>query len=199
MSGSQQSGLSSDQKSKIKEMLILIFTDICFNSSNILRAKEESELVSDEIRKFILGYVESNKPIDEVDLFLRAKDIGLQLVESHDLIFFDEEIDQKLKMRAFLIPGMKIDLTEENATEKVTEDDLQAVDHELCISFKKNNINDFTKLGNVLDIRANLAKSLDKKSKEEKEVAKIIGQSKIFAKCLGMVLDSAANVISEKE
>lgn len=199
MPGTEQPGLSAEQKNKIKELLILIFTDVCFNSSNILRAKEESESVSEEIKKFILGYVESNEQVDEVELFLKAKNMGLHLVESHDLIFFDEQVDPKLKMRAFLIPGMKIDLDEDNASEKVTEDDLQAVDHELCISFKQNNTNDFIKLGNVLDIRANLAKSLNKMSKEGKEVPGIISRSIIFGKCLELVLDSAVNVISQKE
>jgi len=199
MAGSEKNVLTNDQKSKIKELLLTIFRDICFNSSNVLRAKEESDQVSDKIRKFILSYVETNKPVDEVNLFLKAKDMGLQLVESHELIFFDEDIDPILKMRAFLIPGMKIDLTEENASDKVTEDDLQTIDHELCISFKKDDINDFTKLGNLLDIRANLAKPLGQTSQDKKEVEGIISESKLFAKCLEMVLDSARSVISEKD
>ena len=100
-------------------------------------------------------------------------------------------------MRAFLIPGMKVDLTEENASEKVTEDDLQAVDHELCISFRSDEINEFTKLGNLLDIRANLAKSFGSKPQEEKEVLGMIKENKIFRDSLGSVLDSAGRVFNK--
>ena len=99
-------------------------------------------------------------------------------------------------MRAFLIPGMKVEFTEENASEKVTEDDLQAVDHELCVSFKVNNKNEFTKLGNLLDIRVTLAKALSGKTKENKEVITLIKQNQTFKNALKNVLDSAVHVLS---
>ena len=83
-------------------------------------------------------------------------------------------------MIAFLIPGMKVEFTEENAAEKVTEDDLQIVDHELCVSFKVDEINEFTKIGNLVDIRATLVRALSNKSKDDKEVNTLIKENKIF-------------------
>lgn len=198
MTSSKQYGLSEEQKYKIEEKLLSIFKDVCFNNPNILKAKTESDHVSEEIRKFILSYAESGEHVNEADLFISAKEKGLELVEGHNLIFFEEDIDETLKMRAFLIPGMKVEVTEENASELVTEDDLQAVDHELCVSFKSNDNNEFTKLGNLLDIRARLAKPLGEKSLRDKEVNKVISQNRLFAQCLSLVLESATKVISSR-
>lgn len=190
--------LTLDQKNKIEEELIKIFKDVCFNNENILAAKDESDHVSEEIRQFILSYAASNENISEVELFIKAKEKGLELVKDHDLIFFDEIIEGALKMRAFLIPGMKVEITDENATEEVTEDDLQAVDHELCVSFKTNGNNEFVKLGNLIDIRARLAKPLGKKTVKDIEVNKVIKQNKIFKQCLELVLESASKLLSSQ-
>ena len=131
-------------------------------------------------------------------MLIKAKEKGQELVGSHELVFFDEKVDKNLKMRAFLIPGMKVEFTEENATEKVTEDDLQTIDHELCVSFKVDNINEFTKLGNLLDIRATLARALSNKEKEEKEVVSLIKENSTFKNSLEFVLESADRVIGSR-
>ncbi len=196
MSPLRKSNLPPEKKKKIEQNLLKIFKDIYFTTPDILRAKDQSEMISDEIRGFILGFANSSQ-VNEVDLLLKAKEKGQELVENHELVFFDEKIDKVLSMRAFLIPGMKVDLTEENASEKVTEDDLQAVDHELCISFRSDEINEFTKLGNLLDIRANLAKSFGSKPQEEKEVLGMIKENKIFRDSLDSVLDSAGRVFNK--
>ena len=196
MSPLRKSNLPPEKKKKIEQNLLKIFKDIYFTTPDILRAKDQSEMISDEIRGFILGFANSSQ-VNEVDLLLKAKEKGQELVENHELVFFDEKIDKILSMRAFLIPGMKVDLTEENASEKVTEDDLQAVDHELCISFRSDEINEFTKLGNLLDIRANLAKSFGSKPQEEKEVLGMIKENKIFRDSLDSVLDSAGRVFNK--
>ena len=198
MPDAKQPNLSSDIKKKIEQKLIEIFRDICFNNENILKAKSESDRITEEIRNFILSYAESESQINEVDLLIKSKEKGLELVESHDLVFFDEKIAKSISMRAFLIPGMKVEFTEENAAEKVTEDDLQAVDHELCVSFKTNDRNEFTKLGNLLDIRVTLAKALAGKTKDNKEVTTLIKQNEIFKSILKNVLDSAAHVLSSE-
>ncbi len=198
MPGLEKSDLSPEQKKRIEQSLINVFKDIYFNNSNILKAKSESEHISEEIRTFILGFTESNQSISEVDLLIKAKEKGLELLENHDLIFFDEELESDITMRAFLIPGMKVEFTEENAGEKVTEDDLQVVDHELCISFKAGEINEFTKLSNLIDIRAALAKALSNKSKNDKETISLIKDNKIFKESLKSVIDSARRV-SQRE
>lgn len=195
MADVKKPGLSSEMKKKIEQKLVEIFRDICFNNENILKAKSESDHITEEIRNFILSYTESENQVSEVDLLLKSKEKGLELVENHDLVFFDEKIDKGIVMRAFLIPGMKVEFNEENAAEKVTEDDLQAVDHELCVSFKANNKNEFVKLGNLLDIRVTFAKSLVGKNKDNKEVVALIKQNQIFKNVLRSVLDSAASVI----
>lgn len=191
--------LTPEQKKKIEQKLINVFKDVYFNTPSILKAKSESEHISEEIRTFILSYSEGNTDVNEVDLLIKAKEKGLELVESHDLVFFEDEINNDITMRAFLIPGMKVDFTEENASEKVTEDDLQIVDHELCVSFKINDVNEFTKLGNLIDIRTTLVKSLSNKSKEDKEVINLIKENKKFKESLIEVLDSAGRVIGEEE
>ena len=188
--------LSPEAKKKIEQKLLEIFRDICFNNENILKAKSESDRITEEIRNFILSYAEMDSQISEVELLIKSKEKGLELVENHDLVFFDEKIDKAIMMRAFLIPGMKVEFTEENASEKVTEDDLQAVDHELCISFKANDRNEFTKLGNLLDIRVTLAKALIGKTKDNREVFTLIKQSQTFKTLLKSVLDSALHVLS---
>ena len=188
--------LSPEAKKKIEQKLVEIFRDICFNNENVLRAKSESDRITEEIRNFILSYAELENQISEVDLLIKSKEKGLELVENHDLVFFDEKIDKNMFMRAFLIPGMKVEFTEENASEKVTEDDLQAVDHELCVSFKAYDRNEFIKLGNLLDIRVTLAKALSGKTKDNKEVLALIKQSQTFKTLLKNVLDSAANILS---
>ena len=195
MSGLQYSNITPDRKKKIEQNLINIFKDVFYNSANILKAKSESDLISDEIRKFILAFAEEGKTINEVDLLLKAKEKGQELVESHELVFFDEKIDKSLTMRAFLIPGMKVEFTEDNASEKVTEDDLQIVDHELCVSFKISDGNEFTKLGNLLDIRVNLAKALTNKSKDQNETIGLIKENKVFKHSLDSVYDSASRVL----
>ncbi len=189
--------LSPETRKKIEQKLVEIFRDICFNNENVLKAKSESDRITEEIRNFILSYAEAESQISEVDLLIKSKEKGLELVENHDLVFFDEKIDKEMTMRAFLIPGMKVEFTEENATEKVTEDDLQAVDHELCVSFKTHDRNEFTKLGNLLDIRVTLAKALTGKTKDNKEVITLIKQSQTFKSILKNVLDSALNVLSK--
>ncbi len=196
MPNPKQPDLSSEAKKKIEQRLIDIFKDICFNNENILKAKGESDRITEEIRDFILSYAETESQINEVELLIKAKEKGLELVESHDLVFFDEKINKEMTMRAFLIPGMRVEFTEENASEKVTEDDLQAVDHELCVSFKTGERNEFTKLGNLLDIRVTLAKVLSGKTKDNKEVTTLIKQNQTFKSALKSVLDSAANIIS---
>ena len=198
MSGSKYPNITPERKKKIDQNLVSIFKDIYYNNPNILKAKSESDLISEKIRDFILGFAETGEHIGEVDLLIKAKEKGQELVGSHELVFFDEKIDKNLKMRAFLIPGMKVEFTEENATEKVTEDDLQTVDHELCISFKVDNINEFTKLGNLLDIRATLAKALSNKQKEEKEVTNLIKENNTFKNSLEFVLESADRVIGSR-
>ena len=198
MSDVEKPNLSPEAKKKIEQKLLAIFKDICFNNQNILKAKSESDRITEEIRNFILSYAESEGQINEVDLLIRSKEKGLELVENHDLVFFDEKIDKNISMRAFLIPGMRVEFTEENASEKVTEDDLQAVDHELCVSFKTNEKNEFTKLGNLLDIRVTLAKALTGKTKDNKEVTALIKQNQAFKNGLKNVLDSAASVLSGK-
>ena len=197
MSDVKQPNLSPEAKKKIEQKLLAIFKDICFNNQNILKAKSESDRITEEIRNFILSYAESDGQINEVDLLIRSKEKGLELVENHDLVFFDEKIDKSMTMRAFLIPGMRVEFTEENASEKVTEDDLQAVDHELCVSFKVQDRNEFIKLGNLLDIRVTLAKALTGKTKDDKEVTALIKQSQTFKNLLKSVLDSALSVLSD--
>ena len=187
--------LTPDQKKRIEQKLLDIFNDIYFNSPNILGAKSESDKISEEIRKFILSYSEGDEVLNEADLLMQSKEKGLELVEDHDLVFFDEGIDESLVMRAFLIPGMKVDVTEENALEKVTEDDLQAVDHELCVSFKFGEANQFIKLGNLLDIKVKLAKELIGKSHNDKEVITLIKQNNIFKNSLKTVFESATRVL----
>ena len=196
MADLKQPNLSPEAKRKIEQKLIEIFRDICFNNENVLKAKSESDRITEEIRNFILSYAERESQISEVELLIKSKEKGLELVESHELVFFDEKIDKGMIMRAFLIPGMKVEFTEENASEKVTEDDLQAVDHELCVSFKANDRNEFIKLGNLLDIRVTLAKALTGKTKDDKEVTALIKQSQTFKNLLKSVLDSALNVLS---
>ena len=198
MSISRGSNLSPEQKKKIEQKLIGIFKDVYLNNSNVLKAKSESDLISEEIRNFILSYAEKGQHISEVDLLIKAKEKGLELVESHDLIFFDEQIDKTLQMRAFLIPGMKVEFTEENAHEKVTEEDLQSLDHELCISFKIHDTNEFIKLNTLLDIRATLAKALSGKTKDDKETITLITQNNIFKQCLSSVFDSASKVLGKR-
>lgn len=199
MSGIKHSNITPERKKKIEQNLIDIFKDVFYNNSNILKAKSESDLISEEIRMFILGFAESGQEINEVDLLLKAKEKGQELVQSHELVFFDEEVDKTLIMRAFLIPGMKVEFTEENAGEKVTEDDLQTVDHELCVSFKVSNVNEFTKLGNLLDIRATLAKALTNKSKEQSETTSLIKENNIFKDSLESVFDSANRVLRKEK
>lgn len=199
MPGLKQPNLTPEQKRKIEQKLLGIFKDVCFNSPNVLSAKSESDLISEEIRDFILSYAESGKNISEVDLLIKAKEKGLELVESHELIFFDEQIDKVLQMRAFLIPGMKVEFTEENAHEKVTEEDLQSLDHELCVSFKVNDTNEFVKLGNLLDIRARLAKALSGKMKDDKEVTNLISQNNTFKESLSNIFESASRVLRRGE
>ena len=80
--------LTLDQKNKIEEELIKIFKDVCFNNANILAAKDESDHVSEEIRRFILSYAASKENIGEVELFIKAKEKGLELIKNHYLIFF---------------------------------------------------------------------------------------------------------------
>ena len=198
MSGIKHSNITPERKKKIEQNLIDIFKDVFYNNSNILKAKSESDLISEEIRVFILGFAESGQEINEVDLLLKAKEKGQELVESHELVFFDEEVDKTLIMRAFLIPGMKVEFTEENAGEKVTEDDLQTVDHELCVSFKVKNVNEFTKLGNLLDIRATLAKALTNKSKDQSETTSLIKENNTFRDSLESVFDSANRVVRKE-
>ena len=163
-----------------------------------MQAKNESDRISEEIRKFILSYTEGDQNISEVDLLLMAKEKGLELVEGHALIFFDELISKALQMKAFLIPGMRVEFTEETASERVTEDDLQSLDHELCVSFKVRDNSEFIKLGNLLDIRAALAKALSNKSKNDKETISLIKDNKIFKESLKSVIDSARRV-SQRE
>lgn len=196
MSGLEYKNLSSDKKKKIEQHLVDIFKDVYYNNPNILKAKSESDIISDKIRRFILGFAEVSQTVNEVDLLLKAKEKGQELVESHELVFFDEKVDKNLKMRAFLIPGMKVDFTEENAAEKITEDDLQTVDHELCISFKLDDANEFTKLGSLIDIRTALARVLSGKSQDQKEVANIVKENGTFKESLQSVLDSANRVLS---
>lgn len=195
MSELKQPNLTPEQKKKIEQMLIGIFKDVYLNSPNILKAKSESDHISEEIRRFILGYTERDEDVNEVDLLLKAKEKGLELVESHDLIFFDEQIGKLLQMKAFLIPGMKVEFTEETAGEKVTEDDLQSLDHELCVSFKVNDNSEFIKLGNLLDIRATLAKALSLKPPDEKGVVGEISQNKTFKDSLKEALFSAEKIL----
>lgn len=200
MSSLKYPSLTPERKKKIEQNLIDVFRDVYDNSENILKAKSESDLISDEIRRFILSFSETRQVINEVDLLLSAKEKGQELVEKHELVFFDVKVDKVLSMRAFLIPGMKVEFSEENATEKITEDDLQVVDHELCISFKANDINDFAKLGNLLDIRATLAKALSSKpkSKGQKEIITSIKENRIFKEALDLVLESAIRVLSKE-
>ena len=198
MADAKSPNLSPEAKKKIEQRLLEIFRDICFNNENVLKAKSESDRSTAERRDFILSYAEAECQITEVDLLIKSTEKGLDLVENHDLVFFDEKIDKEMTMRAFLIPGMKVEFTEENAAEKVTEDDLQAVDHELCVSFKTRDRNEFTKLGNLLDIRVTLAKALTGKTKDNKEVITLIKQSQTFKNILKNVLDSALNVLSER-
>ena len=195
MPGEKNYSLSSEQKKKIEQKLLSIFQDIYFNNSNILNAKVESDKISEEIRDFILSYSEKQEQVSEADLLMHSREKGLELVGSHDLVFFDEKIDKKLIMKAFLIPGMKVDVTEENALEKVTEDDLQAVDHELCVSFKTDEANQFIKLGNLLDIKVKLAKELTGKTPDDEESGDLIRQNQIFKDSLKDVLESAAQVL----
>lgn len=195
MSGLKYSKLTPERKKKIEQYLLNIFKDVYFNTPNVLRAKEESELISDKIRDFILGFTGSQEAVNEVDLLLRAKEKGQELVENHELVFFDEKIDKYLTMRAFLIPGMRVEFTDESAAEMVTEDDLQTLDHELCVSFKHDDINEFIKLGNLLDIRATLAKALSDKKEGKKEVVSLIKENSKFKNSLENVLDSANRVL----
>ena len=197
MPSARGSNLNPEHIKKIEQKLISIFRDIYFNNPNIVEAKSESDRISEEIRNFILSYAEKGHQVSEVDLLIKAKEKGLELVESHDLIFFDEQIDKVLQMRAFLIPGMKVEFTEENAHEKVTEEDLQSLDHELCVSFKINNVNEFIKLNTLLDIRATLTKALSGKAKDDKEVTNLITQNNIFKQCLSFVFDSASKVLGK--
>ena len=187
--------LSFEQKKIIKELLIKIFKDIYFNNINIIKAKTESDKISEKIKNFIIKYIETEEDLDELELLLRAKDKGIELIESHDLIFFDDKVDKELKMRAFLIPGLKIEISDEVPDNEVTEDDMQAVDYELCVSFRTKIRNEFVKIGNLIDIRASLAKSLDSKSKNEKEAIDIITESNIFQKCLEDSYEYASKVV----
>ena len=198
MASEKNYALTADQKKKIEQKLLSIFKDVYFNNSNILTAKKESDKISEEIKNFILSYSEDYENVDEADLLMHSREKGLELVGSHDLVFFDEKIDKKLMMKAFLIPGMKVDINESNALEKVTEDDLQAVDHELCVSFKVEEASQFVKLGNLLDIKVKLAKELTGKSPNDKEAANLIKQNQIFKNALQDVLKSAETVM-EKE
>ena len=198
MSGLKQPGLTPSQRKKIEQRLLEIFQSVYFNNESILNAKDESDKISEKIRKFILSYSDSEQPVSEADLVLSSKEKGLQLVEEHDLVFFNEELEKGIIMRAFLIPGMKVELTEGNALEKVTEDDLQAIDHELCVSFRTENANEFVKLGNLLDIKVKLAKALMGKSQDDQEVISLIKKNDIFKSRLHSVLDSAASVISRE-
>lgn len=191
----KEKGLSEEQRNKIEQKLLDIFKNVYFNNQNILEAKSESDMISEKIRNFILECAE-NPDFNEVDLLIQAKEKGLELIGNHELIFFEEKIDRSLKMRAFLIPGMKVDLTEENASEKVTEDDLQSVDHELCISFKVNKTNKFIKLGNLLDIRANLAKKLSS-TLNEKNATLLLKDTTIFKDSLKEVLEAAKDVLNQ--
>lgn len=191
----KEKGLSDEQKNKIEQKLLDIFKNVYFNNQNILEAKSESDMISEKIRNFILECAE-NPDFNEVDLLIQAKEKGLELIGNHELIFFEEKIDRSLKMRAFLIPGMKVELTEENASEKVTEDDLQSVDHELCISFKVNKTNKFIKLGNLLDIRANLAKKLSS-TLNEKNATLLLKDTTIFKDSLKEVLEAAKDVLNQ--
>ena len=196
MSELKYPSLTPDQRKKIEQKLINIFKDVYYNNPNILKAKSESDRISEEIKEFILSYTEKERIINEVDLLLKAKEKGLELVETHDLIFFDEPLGKSLQMKAFLIPGMKIEFTEETAGEKVTEDDLQSLDHELCVSFKTEDKSEFVKLGNLLDIRATLAKALSVRTKEEKEVINEISKNGTFKESLENVYSSAERVLS---
>ncbi len=194
MSPIKKKQLTNEDKQKIEEKLMEVFQDIFFNAENVMSAKYESDKISEKIRDFILEFAE-NPENSEVDLLIQAKDKGLELVENHELIFFQEKIDKSLKMRAFLIPGMKIDFTEDNASEKVTEDDLQSVDHELCISFKEGNLNEFVKLGNLLDIRATIAKSLASKKVSKENSKELIKNMGVFKDSLHTVIEVAKNVL----
>lgn len=196
MSKFKEKGLTEEQKNKIEKKLLDIFKSIYFNDQNILDAKTESDLISEKIKNFILECAE-NPNFNEVDLLIQAKEKGLELVDNHELIFFEEKIDKNLKMRAFLIPGMKVDLTEENAADKVTEDDLQNVDHELCISFRLNKTNGFVKLGNLLDIRASLAKKLSA-TLNVKNALTLLKDTIIFKDSLEGVLETAKDVLNQK-
>lgn len=196
MSGLKYSKLTPEKGKKIEQYLVSIFKDVYYNNPNIIRAKEESGLISDEIRRFILDFTSSQENVTEVDLLVKAKEKGQELVESHELVFFEEKIDKKLTMRAFLIPSMRVEFTDEGATEMVTEDDLQTLDHELCISFKSVEVNEFTKLGNLLDIRATLAKALVNKGEEQKEVIGLIKENERFKNALEDALSSANRVLS---
>lgn len=197
MSPTPIENIPPELQEKIKERLISVFKDVCYNNPNILKAKSESDSISAEIKKFILNFLEGGKEISEVDLLIHSKQKGLELVENHNLIFFEEEIDSIIRMRAFLIPGIKIDPSEETGDEKVTEHDLESLDHELCISFKSDNKNIFTKIGNLIDIRASLAKSLNNIEKDDKEVPNLISDKEIFQRCLEEILNTAADVLSK--
>jgi len=194
MSANKDSNLTQEQKKKIEENLLIIFKDIFLNNENVLNAKKESDEISEKIKDFILQFAEKLET-DETDLLIQAKEKGLELVGNHELIFFEEKIDRSLKMRAFLIPGMKIDITEENAAEKVTEDDLQSVDHELCVSFKGNGRNEFLKLGNLLDIRAVITKSMTSKKINEKNLGSYLKDTETFQNALEAVIEAAKTVV----
>ena len=96
MSELQYPSLTPDQRKKIEQRLINIFKDVYYNSPNILKAKSESDHISEEIKRFILSYTEKEQIINEVDLLLKAKEKGLELVESHELIFFDCFIERDM-------------------------------------------------------------------------------------------------------
>lgn len=194
MSKFKEKGLTEEQKNKIEKKLLDIFKSIYFNDQNILDAKTESDLISEKIKNFILECAE-NPNFNEVDLLIQAKEKGLELVGNHELIFFENKIDKSLKMKAFIIPGMKIEITDENASELITEDDLQSVDHELCISFKANGKNEFLKLGNLLDIRAVITKALTTKKINEKNLNSYLKDTETFQNALEEVIEIAKTVV----
>ncbi len=194
MPSKKDKNLSSEQKEKIEEYLLFIFSEMYLNRNNIQKVKEESDKIAEKIRDFILQF-SLRINVNEADLLMEAKEKGLELVENHELIFFEKKVSKTLRMRAFLIPGIKIDVTDENSSEKVTEDDLQSVDHELCISFKQSINNKFIKLGNLLDLRATLVKNIVNKGKSEIDLIKALKNTKIFQESLDIVLDVASQVL----
>lgn len=195
MPESNRSNFPSEISKKIKLHLINIFKDIYFNSPNILRAKDESDSISKKIKDFIIGYINEDDE-SEVDLFIKAKEKGLELISNHALIFFSKKVSEELIMKAFLIPGIKIDPEESDSDDLVTEEDLESIDHELCISFKTNKSNLFVKLDNLIDIRATLAKDLSNKATVDKVVNETISNNKKFKQSLKETLIIAEKVFN---